>query len=663
MECARENCPQQHRANPCQDPIGAEFICDNERIFWIIVCGIAGLVLPGRTPDPELVDRMAQTLEHRGPDDSGLYVGPEIGLGFRRLSIVDLETGNQPVSNAAGTVHVVFNGEIYNFRELRAELMKRGHVFQTCGDAEVLPHLYDECGADLVHELRGMFAFALWDAERRELVLARDRAGEKPLYYTDALPGGGFGFGSEIKALLAAGVSREPDRRAIVEYLYHLYVPAPRSAFAAIRKLPPGHLLRHSDGRTTVSCYWKPTFRPTPRSTEEHLDGLRDRVKDAIGSRLVADVPVGAFLSGGLDSTSVVAGMCAAHEGPVHTFTITFEGFEHYDESAEARVAADFFGTDHHELRARLDGPAMLPRIVDSFDEPFGNATAALVWSLSEVTREHVKVVLTGDGADELFFGYPRYRGLALAGRYRHACPAPLRSVLAAASAVIPEGTSGRHTARRAREFLSTGAMSTADAYRAWIGYFSPAMLNELLVPELAPEALHVGSFLAGLLDGKPDPDLNDISRVELQSFLPYNVLEYADKMSMAHGLELRAPYVDHHLVEYVGTLPVEMKIRGATTKWGLRQALAPELPPQVLGRAKRGLNPPLGAWLATGAKPLIDELLSPGAVRRRGLFRPDAVVRLLEAQRRGRRDLSLHVWALLVLELWFRRRVDAPAV
>jgi asparagine synthase (glutamine-hydrolysing) len=602
---------------------------------------------------------MTGTLQHRGPDDEGYYYTSEIGLGFRRLAIIDLETGNQPVRNEAGTVHAVLNGEIYNFRELRRSLEEAGHTFRSRGDAEVLPHLYEERGVELVHDLRGMFAFALWDAERRELMLARDRLGEKPLYYTNQLPGGGFAFASEMKALLAAGVSREPDREALVEYLYYLYIPAPHSGFAAISKLQPGHLLRLRHGEVRIERYWSPAAEPAVRSEAEHVSGLRERVVDAVRSRLVADVPLGAFLSGGIDSAAVVAAMRAAHEGPIHTFTITFQGFEHYDESEQARATADHFGTAHHELRAEIDVGKMLTRIVDTFDEPFGNATAALTWALSTVTRQHVKVALTGDGGDELFFGYPRYRGLYLVDRYRRVPLGPLKSVAAAASRALPESTSGRHTARRVREFLAAGSKPARDAYAAWIAYFTPDMLSSLLVANEPAGGRQPRKFLDGLFNGAEALDLNEISRVELQSFLPYNVLEYADKMSMAHGLELRAPFVDHLLVDYALSIPGQFKLRNGVSKWVLRQAMVHDLPPNVLRRAKRGLNPPLGAWLAGPLAPTVRDLLGPEAIRRRGFFRPAAIARLLEEQERGRRDRSLHIWSLLVLEEWFRRRVD----
>ena len=599
---------------------------------------------------------MAGTLRHRGPDDEGLHAEDGIALGFRRLSVIDLETGNQPVSNEAGDVRAVFNGEIYNYRDLRTALEREGHVFRTQGDAEVIPHLYEALGKGLVHELRGMFALAVWDAKRGQVLLARDRMGEKPLFYTQHVPSAQFAFASEIKALLAAGVSREPDMRALVEYLYHLYVPDPRSAFASIRKLPPGHTLMYRDGTVEVERYWQPNFDVRHRSTAEHLEGLREHVLDAVRSRLVADVPVGAFLSGGLDSSTVVSCMRRAGGAPVHTFTITFEGAEHYDESADARAAADHLGTTHHELQGRLDAVATVPAIVESFDEPFGNATAALLSTLSKETREHVKVVLTGDGADELFFGYPRFRGLDMAQRYQH-LPTVVQRAGSALARFLPESTSGRHSLRRAREFLTDGSRPPIEAYQAWIGYFTPEFLEEALAPELRGFAPATTDFLGGLFNGQLN-DLNDLSRVELQSFLPHNVLAYADRMSMAHGLELRAPFVDHRLVDYVATMPVDTKLRRGVTKWALREAFKADLPPIAVSKRKRGLNPPLGAWLRD-AEPLVRELLDPVALRRRGILKPEAVAGLLDEQRRGRRDRALHIWGLMVLEMWFRMRVD----
>ncbi len=623
------------------------------------MCGIAGVVERGRVPERALVERMSSTLIHRGPDDAGVHIGPEVGLGFRRLAVIDLETGNQPVRNEDGAVVAVFNGEIYNFRQLRKQLLAAGHQLHSRGDAEVLVHLYEEYGADLVDHLRGMFAFAIWDGSRSELLLACDPLGEKPLYYADGWRGGGLAFASEAKALLAAGVSREPDLGALAQYLYHLYIPAPSSAFRAIAKLPPGHLLSHRDGRTTLRRYWAPEVRLAPRLEAEHVAGLREHVCDAVAARLVADVPLGAFLSGGIDSACVVAAMREAGADPIHTFTITFPGHAGYDEAAAARSTARHFGTVHHELAAELDVAGGLAAVIEGFDEPFGNPTAILLRSLSAAARPHVTVALSGDGGDELLFGYPRFRGLELAHRYHEIVPAPLRALAARASTAIPESSQGHHSRRRAREFLAAGSLDSVAAYGSWIGYFTPQLRAELFGRRPAGESDGAEALISGLFGGVREPDLNELSRVELQSFLPYNVLAYSDRMSMASGLELRAPLVDRALVQYALTMPPELKLRRATTKWALRQAFARELPAHVLRAGKRGLNPPVAAWLAGPAAPLLAELLSPPAVRRRGLLAPEAVSNLLAEQKHGRRDRSLHVWSLMALELWFRMRVD----
>jgi asparagine synthase (glutamine-hydrolysing) len=621
------------------------------------MCGIAGIVEPGGVPSRERVEQMAAALVHRGPDDDGFHVGPDVALGFRRLSIIDLATGNQPATNESGSIVAVFNGEIYNFRELRADLERRGRRFRTQGDAEVLPHLYEEHGESMVERLRGMFAFAIWDGRTNELLLARDRLGQKPLYYS-RLPTGGLAFASEIGGLLAGGVSREPDLSSLVEYLRYLYVPAPHSAFRAIAQLEPGQTLQFGRDGLRLKTYWRPSSDIVERPDTDHVEELRERTLDAVRSHLVADVPLGAFLSGGVDSPSVVAAMCRVHSGPVHTFTITFEGFEAYDESAEARAIAQHLGTEHHELRATLAGPEALPEIVRSFGDPFGNATAALVKSLSSVTREHVKVVLTGDGADELLFGYPRFRGIELLGRYQRLTPSLLRRLGAAAARAIPESTSGRHGRRRAREFATAGTRALPAAYSDWVSYFGSSELDSLLGPELRSAEARRPS-LEEVIEEETFADLNALSRVELRTFLPNNVLTYADRMSMAHSLELRAPFLDHELVEFVGTLPPSAKLRGGMSKWALREAMAPDLPAGAMNRPKRGLNPPLGAWLRDQAAPLVRELLGPEAVRRRGLLQPDAVARLITEQRRGFRDRSQHIWGLLVLELWCREVLE----
>lgn len=607
---------------------------------------------------------MAGVLAHRGPDDAGEAVldapgGGVAALAHRRLSIIDIEGGHQPLTNEDGTVQLVFNGEIYNFRELRDELRAAGHTFRTRADTEVIVHLYEDDGLDFVHRLRGMFALALWDARRGRLVLARDRLGVKPLYW--AQPGGGveLAFASELPALLKVpGISRDADLESIASYLAYLYVPHPRTAIRGISKLPPGHLLVADEEGAHLRRYWQldPDLSGTSETDPEEV---WQRLREAVELRLVADVPVGAFLSGGIDSSSIVA---AAAESGAHldTFTVTFSRPEErlYDEAEDARAVAAAFGSRHHELPARADAAELLPALVRHFGEPFGNPTALLVHELSRLTREHVKVALVGDGADELLAGYPRFRGLVAAAWYRRV-PRPLRALAAAGAGVLPESTSGRHSLRRAREFALAPVHDLDAAYVDWITYFRPADRAELLLPDVTErlrESRPPESFLDDLFARAPRDDIvNRLSFVELQSFLPGNVLEYGDRMSMAHGLELRAPFTDHRLVEHVYSLRGRDKLRRGRSKAVLRDAAAPRLPSRPLAKRKVGFNPPMGMWLRGELAPRVASHLSPEVVAARGLFEPSAVVRLVDALRTGRRDVSLKIWGLIVLEQWFR--------
>ncbi|MDX6397201.1 MAG: hypothetical protein QOJ43_609 [Gaiellaceae bacterium] len=625
------------------------------------MCGIAGYL--GQL-QPGLGARMADALAHRGPDDSGETIleardGSAAVLAHRRLSIIDVEGGHQPLANEDGTVQLVFNGEVYNFRELRRELESRGHRFRTRADTEVIVHLYEEDGPDLVHRLRGMFAFALWDSARDRLVLARDRLGVKPLYYAQPRSQVQLAFASELPALLGVpGVSRQLDLESLAAYLAYLYVPHPRSAIRGIEKLAPGHLLVAENGSVEVRRYWE-----LDAETSGTADGDPERVwellAEAVELRLVADVPVGAFLSGGIDSSSIV--VAAAERGShLDTFTVTFARPEErlYDEADDARSLAAALGSRHHELPAAADAAALLPAVVRHFGEPFGNPTALLVHELSRLTRKHVKVALAGDGADELFAGYPRYRGLAAASWYRRV-PRPVRALAAAGARALPESTSGRHALRRAREFALAPVDDLDASYVDWITYFDPADRSALLQPEVSErlrESPAPEQFLQGLLDKAPRDDfVNRFSYVDLQSFLPCNVLEYGDRMSMAHGLEVRAPYTDHRLVEYGFSLPGTDKLKRGRTKAILRDAATGRIPARALAKPKIGFNPPMGVWLRGELSPLVDSHLAPDVISARGLFRPEAVQRLVGALRSGRRDTSLHVWSLIVLEQWLR--------
>jgi asparagine synthase (glutamine-hydrolysing) len=624
------------------------------------MCGIAGYL---GSEQPGLGAEMAALLRHRGPDDDGEVVLPAADgrvcvLAHRRLSIIDVPGGQQPQTSEDGSVHVIFNGEIYNFRSLRAELEAGGHVFRTRCDTEVIVHLYEEHGDDLVQHLRGMFAFALWDARRRRLLLARDRLGVKPLYY--ALPKSGaveLAFASELKALLEVpGVSRQLDLESLAAYLAYLYVPHPRTAVVGARRLPPGHLLVAEDGRVEVRRYWQ--LDPSAQA-EPDPDRLWELLAEAVELRLVADVPLGSFLSGGIDSSSIVA-VATEAQGPLDTFTVVFPRPEErlYDEGADARTVAASFRARHHELEARADARELLPELVRHFDEPFGNPTALLVYELSRLTRRHVKVALAGDGADELFAGYPRFRGLAAASWYRRV-PAPVRVLAAAGARAMPESTRGRHSLRRAREFALAPLASLEDAYLSWITYFGPKRRAELLrseVRERLRESPPPERFVLELFESAPREDLvNRLSYVELQSFLPCNVLEYGDRMSMAHGLEVRVPFTDHRLVEHVLGLPGASKLRRGRSKAILREAAAAHIPARPLEKRKVGFNPPMGVWLNRELAPLVESHLSREQVAARGLFRPEAVAGLVESLRSGRRDVSLHVWSLIVLEQWQR--------
>ena len=624
------------------------------------MCGIAGYL--GRE-HPRLGASMAALLRHRGPDDAGECVLPRRDggacvLAHRRLAVIDIPGGHQPLTNEDETVHLVFNGEIYNFRALRAELEARGHVFKTRSDTEVIVHLYEDYGVDCVEHLRGMFAFALWDAPRERLLLARDRLGVKPLYY--AVPADGdieIAFASELKSLFEVpGVSRELDLESVAAYLAYLYVPHPRTAVRGARRLPPAHVLVAEAGRVDVRRYWA---LDAEARAEPDPEALWELLAEAVELRLIADVPVGSFLSGGLDSSAIVAA-ASEREAPPDTFSVVFPRPEErlYDERDDARLVAGAFGTRHHELEAQPDVRAMLPELVRHFDEPFGNPTALLVYELSRLTRQHVKVALAGDGADELFAGYPRYRGLAAARWYRRV-PAPVRALAAAGARALPESTRGRHGLRRAREFTLAPLESLDRTYLSWISYFDPERRGELLAPAVSErlrESPPPERFVEELFAQAPRGDLvNRLSYVELQSFLPCNVLEYGDRMSMAHGLEVRAPYTDHRLVEHVFALPGSAKLQRGRSKAILRDAAADRLPQRPLTKRKIGFNPPLGLWLNRELRPLVDSHLSREQVEARGLFRPDAVQRLVADLRTGRRDVSLHAWSLIVLEQWQR--------
>jgi asparagine synthase (glutamine-hydrolysing) len=629
------------------------------------MCGIAGKLCfdPDRPVPRALLDRMGGALAHRGPDDAGIHCAGPVGLAHRRLSIIDLSpAGHQPMSNEDGTIWIVFNGEIYNFLSLRPALEARGHRFRSQTDTEVLLHLYEELGQDCVEPLRGMFAFAIWDAPRRRLLLARDRLGAKPLCYQ--VDGQALRFASEVKAILQdPAVEVRPDPQGIAEYLTFGYVTGASSAFQGIRRLPPAHRLVWEAGALRVERYWRlRRDGKAARSEAEWGEGIRAHLEEAVRLRLVSDVPLGAFLSGGVDSSAVVAMMRRAGSGPVKTFSIGFPEAE-YDELRYARLVAERFGTEHHELVVRPDALAVLPKLAWHYDEPFGDSSAVPTYCVAELTRRHVTVALNGDAGDESFGGYERYAAQRLGQRFdRLPGTAALRGVLAATARLLPRGARRTSLAARGRRLLEGLAEPPERRYAHWLcrlsGERRAAILSDAFRSttggrdELAP--------LLAAFQTSDAPDLGDATLgVDAALYLPDDLLVKVDIASMAHGLEARSPFLDHVFMEYAATIPFDLKVRGRTTKAILKRALADLLPASILSRPKMGFGVPIERWLRHELRDLATEaLLAPRAMER-GYFRPEAVRRLLDEHVRGAAGWHDLLWSLLMLELWHRSYID----
>ncbi len=629
------------------------------------MCGIAGWV--GDAP-PALLPTMLDLLRHRGPDDAGTHVEPGVALGMTRLAIIDLVTGRQPMSDGDARHWIVFNGEIYNFRQLRAELEATGHRFRTRSDTEVILAAHAEYGEDCVEHLRGMFAFAIWDRTRRRLFLARDRLGKKPIYYWQR--DGLFLFASEPKALLRhPAVSRELDWGAFHHYLAFGYTPAERSIFAGIRKLPPAHTATLESGRLTLRRYWRlPHGAPTPApraSVEETAAAIREALREAVRLRLQSDVPLGVFLSGGIDSSAVVASMREVTSGRIATFTVGFgRAAASYDELPYARLVAERFGTEHHEEILEPKIRDLLPVIVRHFDEPFADSSAVPTFAVAQATARHVKVALSGIGGDETFAGYPRYLGVRLAERYAR-LPRPLRRGAGAlAAALVRESRSSRNVGGWIRRFVTGAEAPMPERYIGWTRFFAPAELARLASPALRAalgadvDAAQRSAFAAR---GHGDP-LDGAFRIDLATYLPDDLLVMADRMSMANSLELRAPFCDHRIVEASLAIPPAMKLPGRRLKGLLKTAFASVLPGPVLSHRKQGFMIPLGSWLTGELRETMDDLLSPEQIRARGLFEPGEVERMRREHLAGGRDHADQIWTLMMAELWMREYLDRGA-
>lgn len=637
------------------------------------MCGICGQI--DKSP---AIAECGLSISHRGPDDAGtqdfqIPGSPQwVTLSHRRLSIIDLSpAGHQPMTNEDGTVWIVFNGEIYNFMELRAQLVAAGHQFRSKTDTEVIIHGYEQWGDDVVKKLRGMFALAIWDTRRRRMLLARDRVGKKPLFYF--FDGARFFFGSEIKSILATGeVRAELDPVALHDYLTYLYFPPPRTAFKGIAKLPPATCMAVSavpGGRLEMKqwSYWDPVEAAASAevSPKDAVEKTRALLEEAVRIRLISDVPLGIFLSGGLDSSTITALAARQSADPVQTFSIGFHDSKFYDELPYANLVAKALGTDHHVLEPQADCAMLLTKVIRHFDEPFGNPTAILEYILTKLMREHVTVALSGDGGDELFGGYPRYAGARLAGYYNRLPQFVTRGLVSKLSTLMHDDTNGRHSFRRMREFAQSAWMPVEDMYLSWIGYLSEDEKHNLYTPAFAEQVgdRDSGDFLRDLFrrGAKLDP-LNRLGYVDLASFLCCNCLEYGDRMSMANSLEVRCPFSDQDLVEFALGLPANMKLRGLDSKWIVKEAMRGILPPEILRRKKMGFAPPLPTWVNRELKPLIAGMLDPATIERRGIFRADSVARLLRDHTEQRRDNSMQIWSLLMIEVWQRMYLDGES-
>jgi asparagine synthase (glutamine-hydrolysing) len=632
------------------------------------MCGIAGFVdNDQRNGVPvgqqrldgafNLVHRMCDVIRHRGPDDEGIHVAPGIGLGMRRLSIIDLAGGRQPIHNEARTIWVVFNGEIYNYRELRDELESHGHRFYTSSDTETIVHAYEQWGDDAFRRLRGMFGIAVWDAVNRTLLLARDRAGQKPVHYVER--GGRLYFGSEIKSLIAAGaVEPRLDLAALDHYLAFLYTPRDASIFENVRKLPPGHFLKWQDGRTEVHRYWQVPAEETFHGSEDDaVEGLTRVLQDAVASHMVSDVPLGAFLSGGVDSSAVVGMMSRVSSRPVKTFSIGFDDPE-FDELEHARTVARHFGTDHHEFVVKPDGLSILDELIAHFDEPFADSSAIPTWYVSEIARKHVTVVLSGDGGDELFGGYDRYIPHPRVRKFDALGLPGLRAAAGVAWPLLPHGTRGKNFLRHVAKdsigrYLDSMTLFPSDERAALYSDGATAALRNATEQRLARHFHRFGAL----------PHDSRMMRFDFETYLPEDVLVKVDRMSMAHSIESRVPLLDNEVIDFAASLPARFKIRDGRRKHVLKRALEPLLPAGILNRRKQGFGVPLGNWFRGGLTGLFSDVLDAPRTRQRGYFEPAFVSRLLREHLTGQRDHTSRLWQLLVFELWHRQYLDRAAI
>ncbi len=626
------------------------------------MCGIVGIVRnDGKPVDEELLSRMNDAIRHRGPDDDGFYVNGSAGLAMRRLAIIDLKSGAQPIHNQDRSSWIVFNGEIYNYLELREKLEKLGHTFYTNSDTEAIVHAYDQYGTDCPKHLRGMFAFAIWNERTQELFLARDRVGKKPLLYAHV--NGNLIFGSEFSALLLhPDISRDIQPEALDYYLSFMCIPAPLTAYRAIRKLEPGHWLRWRKGQIELQRYWQPDFtKKLDISEEEAGERTVEILRDAVRVRLMSEVPLGAFLSGGIDSSAVVALMSQESSEPVKTFSIGFDE-QDFSEIHHARRIAQHVGADHHEFIVRPDALEVLPTLVEHYGEPYADSSAVPTYYVAKETRKHVTVALNGDGGDESFAGYKRYLAMGLSEKYRRV-PSFLReSVIKQTVNRIPTSPLKGSRVKSAKRLLDAVSLPRVDRYTRWVSVFNEETKKPLYSDFFREQTRAADA--TGLL-GEWFKRANGIGILDAMlltdqmTYLPNDLLVKVDIAAMAVSLEARSPFLDHHVIEFAASLPQNLKLRGLTTKYVLKKALRKLLPNENLNRSKMGFGVPVGHWFRGKMQPFLREVVLSEKASRRGLFKQEGVRQLIELHSHGERDYSQQLWTLLMLELWFNRFID----
>ncbi len=627
------------------------------------MCGICGIVFAekDRSVDTKIIKKMTDSIEHRGPDEEGFYINKNVGLGSRRLSIIDLEGGQQPIHNEDKNIWVVFNGELYNYQELTQSLVRRGHKFYTNSDTEVIVHAYEEFGEEFLEYLNGMFALALWDERKQKLLLARDRMGIKPLYYT--LQNNTLIFGSELKTILNyPNISRTVDLAALNEYLSFEYVPTPRTIFQGISKLPPGNMLIFSEGNLHISQYWNINLGRSenikPKQLFEYERELLSVLKNAVQKEMVSDVPIGVLLSGGIDSSVIAALMSEVSPGNIKSFSIRFDD-PSFDESNYARQVAQYLQTKHHELTVT---PKLVMESVENIteflDEPLGDSSVVPTFLLSNFTRNHVKVALGGDGGDEIFAGYSTLQAHRLVEYYEYFFPGFIRHrIIPWIVDRLPVSFDNISFDFKVRRFIAGRGVPVIIRHHNWLGSFTVQQKEKLLEPwtQLKEKDTYQIAF-EHQYNSQAKSALNQLLYCDIKLYLEGDILPKVDRASMANSLEVRVPFLNHTLVEYAANLPHSLKLRGLTTKYILRKAMKGKLPDNILRRGKKGFNMPVAKWITGPLRPLVEEMLSKNRLQRDGFFNPDYVQKLLKEHINGQQDHRKLIWTLLMFQLWYNR-------